>query len=509
MKEILHSFHLVVIYMLCIWIASCHKSNTNYGFNFEQEWEWKSLEGQCNKSGTLEKIESLKATLSIEETRALLLNLSRLNTPEDIVGLFEIQSMQDALGGGFYGIAPELSEISDSIPIPSDFDKLISAGLFLAQFRISTYQAIANTGYPLDFSDENLQLRETETATSNIELVFDFSPVKRTLDAFKTKTLTLKEASEISQLSGFEQMLAHRRNLGYIPEPLPNQESLAQFIFYASRDEPIHNLWKWLSPWNYFNFSDLYLNQKDYQGIIQELERNEEEIAGFITNRIHPFVPDDFYFRDTLTFAVNWGIRSWATANTLGTNIVQFKDHFDLLLETISHETFHRIQLELCPRDSAHKEPDKKAFEDILSYPFANGKDAKFYEVLSYIFLEGTASYIGGSDTFGKMDDNVRTGRDLLYEIYTEIYMNNNTEAVEALLNKGLRSNGPFYALGCKITEQLVLHSEPEAIRNLLLNGTLNFFRAYFQLDSEAGVLLDNNTKNKVLELVNHKAATG
>lgn len=267
-------------------------------------------------------------------------------------------------------------------------------------------------------------------------------------------------------------------------------------------------IWKWLSPWNYFNLSDLYMNKANYRKIIFKLEYAEKEITTLVSNKINPFVPQSYTYKDTLTFAVNWGIRSWATDQTLGTNIVQFKDNYNLLIRTISHETFHKIQSELCPSDLASGDKDEKSFEDIVSYTFPDNKDTKFYQVLSHIFLEGTASYVGGMNASDISAEYAKAGADLLYKIYKKIYIENKPGAVDELLNKGLKSNGPFYRVGYIMSEKITNQAEPEKLRNLLSSGTLGFFNTYFEMNNkivgDSGVSIEINPaiKKKVKELI-------
>ncbi len=485
-------FILVLLLLILVLFSSCNNKGNVYEFDFTHEWTWSEIINHTNDQETKEQIERIKKLISVEEAHTLFFYLSALEDPKDIKLLAEIQSVQDSLGGGFYGMAPVFPNNTDTIPVPYDFEKLISAGLFLAEFRKTIYEAIAKTEYPLVFYNSDLDENSEIINNSNIELVFDLSCVKQIIDAFDKRSLTLNDAIEISNLPGFRHMLEHRRKLGYIPEPLPTSEDLAQFILYASSKEPLNMIWKWLSPWNYFNLSDLYINRKNYKKIITELESGRKDVTDLVSNKIDRFVPKNFTFNDTLTVAVNWGIRSWATEHTLGTNIVQFKDNFDLLLRTISHESFHKIQLELCPLDPAFENSHEKSFEDIVDHTFPDNKDTRLYQALSYIFLEGTASYVGGMNAAEISGENVKTGADLLNDIYYKIYVENNPGAVDEILNKGLISNGPFYVLGYKMTEEIVKYSDPEDIRKLLLNGTLGFFDTFFEIDE--GIGIDNET---------------
>lgn len=497
-----------LIFSFLIIFSKCDIEKNIYEFDFKQDWKWDDLKKHTENPETHNKIENLKQILSIEDAHFLFNQLSGLDNPADIIRLSELQSIQDSLGGNFYGMSPGFPENTDTIPIPYDFDRLVSTGLFLADLRQANYNSIADTEYPINFSNKDLIINKIKNEQNNVELIIDYSCVKQIINAFDRKSLSLNDALEISNLPGFRQMLAHRRNLGYIPEPLPGSEDLAQFILYASSEKPLDMIWKWLNPWNYFNLADLYMNKEEYKRVMSQLETREEELTGLVSQKINPFVPDNFTYKDTLSIAVNWGIRSWATGHTLGTNIVQFKDNFDLFIQTISHETFHKIQLELCPGDGESLAKNDKLFEDIVNYSFPDKKDAKFYQVLSYIFLEGTASYVGGPGSLNISKENIAKGSDLLMKIYNIIYVdNNNLEAVDELLNEGLKSNGPFYALGYMMTKKIVSQSRPGEIKNILINGTTGFFNSYIEIierltsDVQYDLEIDKTIEEKVKEL--------
>ena len=167
-------------------------------------------------------------------------------------------------------------------------------------------------------------------------------------------------------------------------------------------------IWKWLNPWNNFCLSDLYLLQNEYQKLVNTLVANNQKISNHILSRISLFVPNNIYFSDRLSFAVNWGVRSWATKNTLGTNIVQFKDNYEKMFRTLTHETFHRVQLKLCPVDSSRN--NKRSFADLAYHNFPAKEDQIFYEALSYIMLEGTATYVGGVDNKWEVKEKMLEG---------------------------------------------------------------------------------------------------
>jgi len=484
-------------------------NNNIYKFDFSAKWDWITLIENTNNIETVKNIEILQSTLDLADARILLNAISQLESPLQINQLSEIQLLQDSLGGSFYGLAPNLSSNSDSIPVPYDFDSIINSALFLADIRSSNLEAISKTEYPIYFSNHQFDIDGGATNNSDLHIVFDYSCIDETIRLFRKKSIKIEEAQQVSQLPGFREMLKHRKNLGYIPEPLPTERSLAEFIYYAASKEPIHVIWKWLNPWNYFNFSDIYLNLNEYSNVLSELKENESRIVKYVSNKYSPFIPEDFSYTDTLTVAANWGIRSWATNNQFGTNIVQFKDDYNQLLKTLTHEGFHRVQLQLCPINPNAVSKQIRDFEDIVSYTFQNKQDSIFYETLSYIFLEGTASYVGGMDYTDAAFENVSVGVELIQKIYNEIYVDENYEVVDELNNTGLISNGPFYALGYHMTEILQLNFSDNDMKSLLQGGSLSFFNNVIKSYTKSGIDDSNELRfnpeieNKILQLSN------
>ena len=187
-------------------------------------------------------------------------------------------------------------------------------------------------------------------------------------------------------------------------------------------------------------------------------------------------------FRDRFSFAVGWGIRGWATESTAGINIEHFKDDFDLLIRTLTHETCHRLQLYVCPLDSSRKNKSPREFEDLVYFSFPDEKDRKFYEVITYIFLEGSATFVGGVDPSIETEKHAMEGLKLLHQVYQTIYNENNLEKADELLNSGLKSNGPFYALGYYMTSRIVDKYGNAELSHSLLDSSVGFFGRYLKL---------------------------
>ncbi|MEJ2635195.1 MAG: hypothetical protein P8184_07865 [Calditrichia bacterium] len=470
---------LFILFLTLIFAVSCSDSNRIYHFNFHKKWHWTDLEKNAGDPRTRQEIRQLKELLSIDDARFLLREISELHNPAQIKNLYGIQHLQKKLGGDFYGVIPDQLDTADTIPVPDNFGSLIRSALFLAQKRAGTLAAIEKTPYPLNFKNGDFPEMEAVQSPASMKLELDLSGMEALLKVFQKDTVQFEEAMRIAGLPVFTEMLKHRRNLGYIPEPIANEESLARFIQYSVSRKPLAMIWKWMNPWNYFNLADISLNLEKYEKTINSLQKHKQQIENEVMGRIALFAPDSIQFQEQFGIGVNWGIRGWAAEKTSGMNIVYFKDDYSRMLQTITHEIYHRLQLREYPVDDSLKEKSPRTFEDLYAYRFPGKKDRRFYQTLTLIYLEGSASYVGGIDSSRNVVQHAAEGMNLLNEIYRQIYVKNDFDAAERLENQGLRSNGPFYDLGYFMTEKIVAAGGTKKMGNLLRRGSMEFFMEY------------------------------
>jgi hypothetical protein len=167
---------------------------------------------------------------------------------------------------------------------------------------------------------------------------------------------------------------------------------------------------------------------------------------------------------------------------------VYFKNDYNRMLHTITHEIYHRLQLREYPVDDSLKGKSPRTFEDLYAYRFPGKKDRRFYQTLTLIYLEGSASYVGGIDSSRNVVRHAAQGMKLLDEIYRQIYAKNDFDAAERLENQGLRSNGPFYDLGYFMTEKIAETGGTKKMGDLLCKGSIRFFREYNQILNAASM---------------------
>lgn len=456
-----------------------------YGFDLNGEWDWEMLEARVSETDGRDELMALREAIPLEDARFLFVQIACLDDPHEIKRLADYQRLQEEWGGGFYGMLPDPLG-GRELPVPVDLPSLIRAALLIARARKENIEALGKVipDYPLRFSGGSFPAAETKSPSS-WALELDLSAVRDVLTLFRRERVTQEEAAAVAALPAFEEMMRHRRALGYIPEPLLTQAGLTHLLYHAASREPLDMIWKWLTPQNFFDLADLFFHQDEYAALIETIESHKDDLSSHVLGTIGRYAPPGIVFQDRLTFTVGWGIAGWATAATGGINIEHFKDDYDRLLRTLTHETFHRFQLRVCPAAPDREGP--RSFEDLARFPFPDERDRKFYEVISCIFLEGTATFVAPTHPPADRRTSVKQGIELLHECFEAVYHKSEPERAEELLNEGLRSNGPFYWLGAHIAEAIVEREGAVGLAAALVNGSPAFLARYFSSRDAAG----------------------
>ncbi|MGC9529119.1 MAG: DUF5700 domain-containing putative Zn-dependent protease [Candidatus Bipolaricaulaceae bacterium] len=423
--------------------------------------------------GTCADVSALKGLICLDDLQTLLGEMARLEDPGQLLELTAYQERQEAWGAGFCGMLPDQLTGAD-LPVPRDVGSLLRAAQELAQVRRLNLEAVARVdpGYPLEFRGQSLPPARTQLPPDwGVEL--DLTAIRATVGLMEEGAAGLEDARRVARLPAFREMMAHRRNLGFIPEPLVDEDSLAHLLLHAASRAPLDMIWKWLNPQNLFDLADVFLHRRQFAALADELAGRADEVAAHVLAPLARYAPAGTAFRDRITFTVGWGIAGWATLRTCGVNLEHFKDNYQQLFTSLSHELFHRLQLQVCPR---HPGGGGDGFAVLVQWPLADAADRKLYEALAYIFLEGTATFVAPPHPPQDQAASARHGATLLQQCYQALYEQGDLEAAESLINEGLRSNGPFYWLGAQLAAELVASAGDGALGEALTAGPLHFF---------------------------------
>ena len=427
---------------------------------------WKELEQQ----GTPEWI-GLSEQLSQEDLESLLTGLSELIPPERIDELAALEQQQAERGAGFHRMLP--CQIAEPLPRPAGTAGILHAAVALAKIRKTNLSGITEAfsgAYPLAFTGRRWPDSLAEPP-EGWTLDLDLSGVHSLVSYLGAARTDPDRARKIAAMPAFAEMMRHRRELGYVPEPLIDEEGLAWCIEHAASQDPVDRLWRWLHPHNLFDLADVANHLSSYAALIESLEAADARLTDPILARIAEFAPEGTRFRDKLSFAVGWAIRGWATETTGGINLEHFKDDLPRMLDTLIHETFHRLQTRICRAD-----PDANGdgFESITSLALDDTALGKLYTVLAYLMLEGSATYVGAREPDPDWAEQQDPALELLDRAITAVEAGD-TDAIDGILNEGLRSNGPFYGFGAWLSKGIVERRGPKALGDVLSAGAVEF----------------------------------
>jgi hypothetical protein len=408
-----------------------------------------------------------------ENKKFLLETLARIDPPERIQELLGYAQWQHQRGGGFHGLLPDSIDGTEALPCPEDEASIHDAAVLLAQRRLENHKALAAAlpTFPFHFRGDPIPVGDVQVPPG-WSLVVDHSAISGFLEARSDGVITVDESRMLAGLPTNREMLRHRNNLGYVPEPLPSEEDLADLLVRAGSSDPLDRLWAWLHPWNFFAYADTAVVSDGYSSFVEELQRNGNRLAATVLSRTAAHAPEDLEFKGVFALTIGCLIRGWVTTEMPGLNVDQVKDDWSFLTRVMVHETYHKIQPLISPTISGARAVD---FEDLTSADLGEPRLDELHKILAYTVLEGTANFAAGPD--GNVDslENARAGSQLLAEFVDRVMVKGDIEAAEELVIKGLQNNGPLYALGYQLSARIAAEEGPRAVGEWLTRGPAAF----------------------------------
>ncbi len=429
------------------------------------------------------------------EKEFLLSELARIQPPERLRELADYGQRQSDLGGGFFGMMPDQLADPDSIPVPTDAEGRLEAALCLARQRRDNLAALEqlNPDYATSFRGNSLaefleRISKEEPTDgdnlANLSLELDVSALKGFIVALADGEVSADEAASLAALPSNQAMLQHRRDLGYVPEPLPDTESLAALIRTAGSTDPLDRLWCWINSQNAFDYADLVQNEDDYRLLISELESHGDSLVDAALARIAEYTPPGIEFEATFAMTVGWAIRGWVTPEMAGLNIEQTKDDWHFLFGTMVEETYHRLQLELFPTPTGAPARD---FDELVGIDTGDLRYDRLFEIVTYTIAEGAANKVRGPFAATDLEAKAPAGAELMARFVRQVVSEGDLEAADALINEGLKGNGPLYGLGWKLADLIAEREGSQAVGKLQQQGPVAFFLHGASLSAETG----------------------
>jgi len=455
---------------------------------------YKEVKKEAESQGFTEKITEIEDLLAPEDITFLWNQFNRLEDISELEILESYLDRQKELGAWVTELLPSPIEKIVDMNFTDNLNGHYDAMENLGRQRDNNLRAVENLGeYPLDFQGNDLKDQSLPGSSTDYpedwKVELDASALTGTIDLFSGHVPEGKTNKAFIVASSYpnQQMLTHRRNLGYLPDPITDEEDLAELLKWGASRDPADMIWKWLHPMNIFDFSDIFLNLENYKRLLETIHYNWNYITNSVLSTLSTHLgATQTEIEETFAVTVGYGIRGWATDDGFGVNIEYLKDDFQLLLGTLAHELLHRIQPDICPT-YLDEQSDSPNLEDLTAGPFDHPKDKKFYELLTYIFLEGSGEFMKHEFKPGPEEELLegsQKGIDLLEKGCRKIYEEDRLDQADKVLSRGLSSNGPFYALGEFMTRKLIENKPEGFLGEALEGGSLRFFQTFQELEN-------------------------
>jgi hypothetical protein len=421
----------------------------------------------------------LEALVGADEAAWLMATLEEIEPPERISELASWAAWQRSRGGGLYGLMPAPLE-DVAIPVPADQKGRLAAALVLAKARVEARRALADLmPYPFEPTGQAVP-QAPGPPPEGLRLAIDLSAVEGFLVALDDGVVSREEAEALAGLESNQEMLRHRRELGYLPEPLPTRASLSEMIERAGSPDPLARIWVWVNPLNLLGYADIAADRQGWEAMVERLRSGRDDLETTALSRIAPYLPQGVELDERFALTIGCLIRGWTTSRMAGLNFEQVKDDWDHLVRTMTEEVFHRAQLTLVPSCG----DDESGRLDDLELELGSPALDTLYQAALYTVLEGSANLVAGPAEGVDDPEKAREGRDLLERLVTGLATPGGVEAADTLIGQGLRGNGPLYALGYRLATTVADADGARAVGALLQRGPVALLARAAELEA-------------------------
>jgi Putative zinc dependent peptidase (DUF5700) len=322
-------------------------------------------------------------------------------------------------------------------------------------------------GYADVFTGATFKIPPTpnKTVNKNIELGFDYTPANVVMDILTTPDISYNEILKKIDLKQFKALYEHH-NQSFYDIPL-NRERMAKCLEKAASTQPIDALYRYINPDGLLYFTDVKNNLTQYRQQIATLAKNETAIFDHIKAKISSFLPENATFSRKVSFFFINGSDGWGNDDVTAIDINYYKDDYDRLIDVLSHETYHSGQNAVAIKNSTKRSENVQTFVDIVDY----------------LFIEGTASYVTPPDRRPQSacDSAVKKGVVLLDDVYKNTIVKFDAKKAQDLSDAGIQGGGPFYWLGAEMTRTIVDVFGKEKLASIIPNQGITFFKTYIE----------------------------
>jgi hypothetical protein len=264
----------------------------------------------------------------------------------------------------------------------------------------------------------------------------------------------------------FPQMFVHRSQSFYGAPITREKWNIA--LQRVSQDEPIDRLYRFIRPSGFFHLNDVKLHAPAYSSFIASLQANRGEIQYWVQSKIAEFLPNGVNVDRKVYLSFGRGAEGWVANDITALGLEFQRDGMDTFLMNLLHESFHSAQSATV--NKFLKPLDKKEPDDL----------ARLRSAMRYIFMEGTATYVGPTARLTEQELTAKRARGLeLLEKIQAGYRAKDFKSLQSALDEGIGGQA-LYWFGAKMSADIVEAFGRERFIEGLKCGERCFYESHY-----------------------------
>lgn len=451
-------YTILLFILFCTLFAFAFPKNSrtqpSYSFDFTREWTWEDMVSAVIDIDVtaLNSIDYLKKQITIEDARIIFYNLSRLSSLSNIHSLHEVTMneredmrarWEPRIRKGLEGFEPY-----DDLP-----------GIIQTVVKLTQMRSPPEFGAPA-FKNKSYLPQPVMSTDISISISFNYTAAQSVLDFYSDVNSSGGASTDILETDPYKILLDYQK-LDDI-----TADELLKMIEYSHKNEPLHNVYKWLNPASFRGFGGVSLFHTDFRKVVDAIQNNEENIKLSILGHLSGYMPANTVLNSELMPMFGTGVAGFSYNGKLGVNLEYPGDDYTYLLNLFIHQIFQQAQDEL----------QLPVFELIVKK-----EDSKFLDIMDKIMRTGCANYIGPLGYETRPSNLLEKDFQVFNKTFKYLYNSKNKSYTDSLVRSGFSYPSPFYTMGTQMAYIIETVAGKKALLESIMLGPVHFFDSYIE----------------------------
>jgi tetratricopeptide (TPR) repeat protein len=454
------------------------KSQPSYSFDFTREWTWEDMVSAVIDIDVtaLNTIDNLKKQITIEDARIIFYNLSRLSSLSNIHSLHEVITYEREDMRARW--EPRIKKALEGFEPDDDLPGIIQTVVKLTQLR-----SPPEPGAP-SFKNKTYLPQPVMSTDIGINISFNYAAAQSVLDYYSNNNSS-GGTMDILSTEPYRVMLEYQK-LDDV-----TADELMKMLEYSHKDEPLHNVYKWINPASFRGFGGVSLFYGDFRKVLEAIQNNEENIKLSIMEHLSGYMPANTVLNSELMPLFGSGIAGFSYNGKLGVNLEYPSDDYKYLLNLFTHQIFQQAQDEL----------QLPVFELIVKK-----EDSRFLDIMDKIMRTGCANYIGPLGYETRPSNLLEKDFQVFNKAFKYLYNSKNRSYTDSLIRSGFTHPSPFYTMGTQMAYIIETVAGKKALLESIMLGPVYFFDKYIEAYNQSSTIrgafkFSGNVEKKVSQL--------